>query len=165
VGASFGLASAQPGPVAGAQAGYWLGPGLHLELALLADLAAHRQTLDGAKLELRSYPVELSLGIGRRGRTWDFFAGPESRWSLETTSGSDLRALDSSPGGAFAAGVAGGVSWWARDTLGLSARASLDYRFAGTRFRVSTPNGLEEVLKLPKLQGLFLVGLIFGGRP
>jgi hypothetical protein len=56
------------------------------------------------------------------------------------------------------------VSWWARDTLGVSARASLDYLLGGTRFRVATPNGAEQVLKLPNLQALLLFGLIFGSR-
>jgi hypothetical protein len=165
VGIGLGLASAQPGAVAGAQVGYWLAPEVHLELALLADLGAHTEQLGRARLELRSYPAELSVGIGQRGRAWDFFAGPEVRWTLETASGSDLTGLDSSPGAAFSAGAAGGLAWWPGRVVGLAGRASLDYALARTAFHVETGTGLVEVLKLPSLQGLLTLGVIFGSRP
>jgi hypothetical protein len=165
LGVGFGAASAQPGAVAGVQLGAWLTGDLHLELTLLADLGAHDEQLGAAELELRSYPAELGLGFGRRGHAWDFFAGPELRWTLESARGSALRELDSGPGAELSAGVGGGLSWWSRGAFGVTARASLDYAVASTTFRVATATGSEPVLKLPKVQGLLTLGVIFGSRP
>ncbi|HWZ88001.1 MAG TPA: hypothetical protein VNW92_04105, partial [Polyangiaceae bacterium] len=66
VGLGSGFASAPAGAVAELQGGYWLAPQFHLELALLADLGVHTERPPTAKLELRSYPAELSFGIGQR---------------------------------------------------------------------------------------------------
>jgi hypothetical protein len=165
-GLGLGFASAQPGAVAGVQGGYWLSPQFHLELALLADLAAHTDQFKGAKLELRSYPAELSFGIGQRGQAWDYFVGPAVRWTLETPSSNDLNGVDSSPGAAFSAGAAGGLTWWPSSSVGLAARASVDYVLTGTTFRAKDTDGISNpVLNLPSLQGLLTVGVIFGSRP
>lgn len=163
-GVDVGLASAQPGAVAGVQAGYWLTRDVHLELALLGDLGAHREQLHTSELELRSFPAELSFGFGQRGRVWDWFGGPELRWTLEVPSGTQLRELDSSPGAALSAGAGVGLSWWPDGAVGGAARASLDYTLASTTFRVDDAGRSRTVLKLPSLQGLLMVGVIFGRR-
>jgi hypothetical protein len=56
LGLGVGTASAQPGAIAAAQAGFWLTRATHLELSLLADLAAYHERLGDSELELRSYP-------------------------------------------------------------------------------------------------------------
>jgi hypothetical protein len=163
LGAGLGFSSAQPGASAGLQGGAWFGREVHLELGLLADLGARRQQYQGADLELRSFPVQLSLGFGQRGQAWDFFAGPEARWTLEVPHSDGLVGLDSSPGAAFSAGLAAGTTFWASSALGITLRASVDYALISTKFQVDP--GSQQVLKLPALQVLSSIGVAFGGSP
>jgi len=167
LGLDFGFASAAPGPVAGVRAGYFLLPGVHLELSASANLSAHTEQFHGVELELRSYPVALALGFGQRGKIWDFFAGPEARWALETPRGSALQHFDSSPGAAFSAGLGGGLNYWPARALGVTLRGSLDYALAETKYRVDLgpDQPPEQVLKQPKLQGIVTIGLVWGQRP
>jgi hypothetical protein len=162
LGLGVGTASAQPGAIAAAQAGFWLTRATHLELSLLADLAAYHERLGDSELELRSYPAALGVGFGRRAEVWDFFLGPETRWTLESVRGSALAAANAGSGAAWAAGAAGGVSWWPRGPVGVAARASLDYTLARTTYQVETGAGLKNVLELPAIQGLFTLSLVFG---
>jgi hypothetical protein len=166
LGVGLGFSSAQPGAIAGLQGGAWFGHQVHLELGVLADLGAHHQRLQNADLELRSFPVQLSLGFGRRGQAWDFFAGPEARWTLQTPQANGLAGLDSTPGAAFSAGLGAGATFWASSALGITLRGSLDYALAGTKFQVQTSSAdSQQVLKLPALQLLSSLGVAFGGSP
>lgn len=165
-GASFGLASADPGAVVGAQVGYWLLPAAHLELGLLAGLSPHTQHVSNAQLELRSYPAELALGFGHRGKSWDFFAGPEVRWTLQTPSATGM-TIDSRPGAAFSAGLAGGVNCWPGGSLGVTLRASLDYTLTETEYAINIGRGTarQRVLEEERFQALATLGLVWGNRP
>jgi len=162
LGFGVGAASAQPGAIAAAQAGFWLTRETHLELSVLADLAPYHERLGSSELELRTYPVVLGVGFGRRIEVWDFFLGPETRWSLESARGSALDAANAGLGGAWAAGAAGGLSWWPRGPVGVAARASLDYALARTTFQIETGAGPKKVLELPAIQGSFTLSLVFG---
>jgi hypothetical protein len=161
-GLGVGASTAQPGAIAAAQAGFWPTLPIHLELSLLADLATRHERLGNSELELRTYPVEFGLGFGRRGQLWDFFVGPETRWSLESARGSALAAANAGLGAAWAVGAAGGVSWWPRGPIGVAARASLDYTLAHTKFQIETGAGPKPVLEPPTIQGLFTLSLVFG---
>ncbi|HEY3665149.1 MAG TPA: hypothetical protein VGL19_04075 [Polyangiaceae bacterium] len=166
LGLGLGFASAQPGAIAGLQGGAWLGRQVHLELGLLADLGAHHEQLQSAPLELRSFPVQLELGFGQREQSWELFAGPEARWTLQLPQASGLVGFDSTPGAAFSMGLAAGSAFWPSAGLGITLRASLDYTLAGTKFKVETPGASpQQVLKMPALQALLTLGVAFGGSP
>jgi hypothetical protein len=163
LGVAVGFASAQPGAVAGLQAGYWVWPDLHVELSAAADLGSRSEQLGAARVELRSYPVQLGLGWGRRFHAWDSFVGPELRCTLERARGVGLGSFDPAPGAELSAGLGAGLNWWPASELGLSLRASLDYVLTGTKFRVETGDGgLQQVVRLPALQALATFGVIWG---
>ena len=165
LGLGLGLSSAQPGALGGLQGGGWFRQQVHLELGVLADLAAHHQQVQSADLQLRSFPVQLSLGFGQRGQVWDFFAGPEVRWTLEVPHTNGLVGV-SAPGAAFSVGLAAGTTFWQSSALGITLRGSLDYALAGTKFQIETGSGgSQQVLKLPAFQAISSIGVAFGSAP
>ena len=163
LGVGLGLATAQPGAIVGLQGGAWVGERLHLEIGLLADLGSHEERFSSADLRLRSFPALMSVGYGRRLPRWDYFSGPELRWTLEKPTGDGLAGLDTRPGAQFSAGLAGGLSFWPEAPIGFTLRASVDYVVSSTQFRIQTGNtSSERVLTLAPIQALLTIGVAFG---
>ena len=164
LGVSGGYISSPAGALVAAHLGAWAMSPLHLELSLLAPLSSRVERVNGSELGLRSYSAAFAVGLGVRRASWDAFAGPQARLTLQLPRADGLRQVDTSAGQAFSTGILAGLNWWRLGSWGLLARASVDYQLASTRYQVQ-PSELgapRDALTEPAIQGLASVGLIWG---